>query len=57
MLAPRSVLQRKDGQYSRAKGLETFALAIPDLVECISSVMPLLPGDIISTGTPVGVGR
>jgi 2-keto-4-pentenoate hydratase/2-oxohepta-3-ene-1,7-dioic acid hydratase in catechol pathway len=29
---------------------------IPDLVEFISSVMTLLPGDIISTGTPSGIG-
>ena len=27
---------------------------IPELVEFISSVMTLLPGDIISTGTPSG---
>ncbi len=29
---------------------------IPELVEFISSIMTLLPGDIISTGTPAGVG-
>jgi 2-keto-4-pentenoate hydratase/2-oxohepta-3-ene-1,7-dioic acid hydratase in catechol pathway len=29
---------------------------IPDLVEYISSITPLLPGDIVSTGTPSGVG-
>ena len=29
---------------------------IPELVEFISSVMTLLPGDIISTGTPAGIG-
>uniref|UniRef100_E6QML2 5-oxopent-3-ene-1,2,5-tricarboxylate decarboxylase n=1 Tax=mine drainage metagenome TaxID=410659 RepID=E6QML2_9ZZZZ len=29
---------------------------IPELVEYISSITPLLPGDIISTGTPSGVG-
>ena len=29
---------------------------IPELVEYISSVMTLLPGDIISTGTPSGIG-
>ena len=29
---------------------------IPELVEFISSVMTLLPGDIISTGTPSGIG-
>lgn len=29
---------------------------IPTLIETISSVMTLLPGDIIATGTPAGVG-
>jgi 2-keto-4-pentenoate hydratase/2-oxohepta-3-ene-1,7-dioic acid hydratase in catechol pathway len=84
-------LQVKDGQYTRAKGFDTFApigpciavgldgrdlqvrgyvngdlrqdsrtrelvFTIPELVEFISSVMTLLPGDIISTGTPSGIG-
>jgi 2-keto-4-pentenoate hydratase/2-oxohepta-3-ene-1,7-dioic acid hydratase in catechol pathway len=84
-------LQSKDGQYTRAKGFNTFApigpcialgldgkdlqvrgyvngdlrqesrtreliFTIPELIEFISSVMTLLPGDIISTGTPSGVG-
>ena len=85
------VLQAKDGQYTRAKGFDTFApigpciavgidgrdlqvrgyvngdlrqdsrtreliFTIPELVEFISSVMTLYPGDIISTGTPSGIG-
>jgi 2-keto-4-pentenoate hydratase/2-oxohepta-3-ene-1,7-dioic acid hydratase in catechol pathway len=29
---------------------------IPTLIECISAVMTLQPGDIIATGTPAGVG-
>ena len=29
---------------------------IPYLVEFITAVMTLLPGDIISTGTPSGIG-
>jgi 2-keto-4-pentenoate hydratase/2-oxohepta-3-ene-1,7-dioic acid hydratase in catechol pathway len=29
---------------------------IPYLIELISSAMTLLPGDLISTGTPDGVG-
>ncbi len=84
-------LQRSDGQWTRAKGFDTFcplgpwieteadpdALAvettvngdvrqsapasdmvhsITDLVVFVSSVMTLIPGDVILTGTPAGVG-
>jgi 2-keto-4-pentenoate hydratase/2-oxohepta-3-ene-1,7-dioic acid hydratase in catechol pathway len=40
-------------QNSRSREL---IFTIPELVEFISSVMTLLPGDIISTGTPSGIG-
>ncbi len=84
-------LQSKDGQWTRAKGFNTFAaigpcieteldpgnvvletylngelkqqgntndliFGVPELVSFISSVMTLLPGDIIATGTPSGIG-
>ncbi len=84
-------LQKKDVQYTRAKGFDTFAPMGPSiaigldptnlkiegwvngqkrqdsntnqlifpvdaLIEFISSVMTLNPGDVISTGTPSGVG-
>ncbi len=84
-------LQGRDGQWTRAKGFDTFAAvgpcieteldpgniiletylngelkqqgstsdliyAVPELVNFISSVMTLLPGDIIATGTPSGIG-
>lgn len=83
-------LQRRDVQYTRCKGFDTFApvgpciaagltgdvgvegwvndsrrqssntreliFSIDYLVSFISSVMTLLPGDIISTGTPAGIG-
>ena len=84
-------LQRRDVQYTRAKGFDTFAplgpcivsgdldrpirvesrvngetrqqsstreliFSIRDLVAFVTRVMTLLPGDIISTGTPRGVG-
>lgn len=83
--------QREDGQWTRAKGFDTFCplgpaivtdlraddLAIearvngtvrqssstqyllfdlPALIEFISGIMTLLPGDVILTGTPAGVG-
>ena len=86
-------LQKKDVQYTRAKGFDTFApigpciaagrdwtqpigiecwvngerrqasstseliFAIPRLIAHVTAVMTLLPGDLISTGTPAGIGR
>jgi 2-keto-4-pentenoate hydratase/2-oxohepta-3-ene-1,7-dioic acid hydratase in catechol pathway len=83
-------LQKKDGQWTRAKSFDTFApfgpwiakidpanadiltrvngvvkqksntsdliFSVPRLVEFISNVMTLEPGDVIATGTPSGVG-
>ncbi|WP_330182407.1 fumarylacetoacetate hydrolase family protein [Nocardia sp. NBC_01503] len=83
--------QRHDGQWTRAKGYDTFCplgpwietsldpsdLAIsteldgeqkqssrtslllhdiPKMIEWVTTVMTLLPGDVILTGTPAGVG-
>ena len=30
--------------------------SVPELIEQLSAVTPLLPGDVIFTGTPSGVG-
>jgi 2-keto-4-pentenoate hydratase/2-oxohepta-3-ene-1,7-dioic acid hydratase in catechol pathway len=84
-------LQKKDGQWTRGKGFDTFCpvgpwivdrlkyedllvesylngqlrqssktslliFPIPELRSFISKVMTLYPGDLISTGTPAGVG-
>ena len=84
-------LQKKDGQFTRSKGFDTFCPVGPwieteldpdnlilttqvngvtkqhattrdmifpvfDLVSFISRIMTLLPGDIIATGTPPGIG-
>ena len=84
-------LQKKDGQWARAKGFDTFCplgpwietdfdpsgvqvttrlnddvkqdgntsdmvFTVPDVIAYVSSFMTLLPGDVILTGTPDGVG-
>ena len=85
-------LQRTDGQWTRAKGFDTFCpvgpivsdvvypdsglklttmlngvqkqasstanliFPVPALLRYISTIMTLYPGDLISTGTPSGVG-
>lgn len=85
-------LQRSDGQWSRAKGFDTFCPlgpvietefdlatarvqtrvngevrqdgpvsdmihSVADIIAYASAVFTLLPGDVILTGTPAGVGR
>lgn len=85
-------LQRRDVQYTRAKGFDTFAplgpclaegldpsnlqlvtrvdgeirqrsctsdmiFSVAELIEAVTRVMTMLPGDVISTGTPPGVGQ
>ena len=84
--------QKEDGQWTRAKGFDTFGpigpyietevdpddlqietylngelrqsartsdliFGISELISFVSNIMTLLPGDIISTGTPSGIGR
>ncbi len=83
-------LQRRDGQWTRAKSFDTFAplgpfvaeadpsdlaietrvngvlrqksstsdliFSVPELIEFVSGIMTLLPGDVIASGTPPGVG-
>ncbi|MHA1146234.1 MAG: fumarylacetoacetate hydrolase family protein [Candidatus Helarchaeota archaeon] len=86
------IIQRKDGQFFRAKSFDTFApigpwietniedpnnlkiqlrlnnelkqdsntsemaFNVPQIISFISDAMTLLPGDVIGTGTPAGVG-
>ena len=45
-----------DGERLQHSNTCELVFKIPDLIEYISSITPLLPGDIISTGTPPGVG-
>lgn len=84
-------LQKKDGQWTRAKGFDTFCPlgpwietefvpgdqtitttlngeikqsgrlsdminGIPEIIKFVTQVMTLLPGDVILTGTPAGIG-
>lgn len=45
-----------NGQRRQGSSTRELIFTIPRLVAFISSVMTLLPGDIISTGTPAGIG-
>jgi 2-keto-4-pentenoate hydratase/2-oxohepta-3-ene-1,7-dioic acid hydratase in catechol pathway len=45
-----------DGEVLQNSNTRELVFGIPELIEYISSITPLLPGDIVSTGTPPGVG-
>jgi 2-keto-4-pentenoate hydratase/2-oxohepta-3-ene-1,7-dioic acid hydratase in catechol pathway len=45
-----------DGEVLQNSNTRELVFKIPELIEYLSSITPLLPGDIVSTGTPPGVG-
>jgi 2-keto-4-pentenoate hydratase/2-oxohepta-3-ene-1,7-dioic acid hydratase in catechol pathway len=45
-----------NGQLRQSSSTRELIFPIPKLVAFISAIMTLLPGDIISTGTPSGIG-
>jgi 2-keto-4-pentenoate hydratase/2-oxohepta-3-ene-1,7-dioic acid hydratase in catechol pathway len=50
------VVCRVNGEVRQRGSAAEMAFPIPVLIEYITSVMTLEPGDIIATGTPAGVG-
>jgi 2-keto-4-pentenoate hydratase/2-oxohepta-3-ene-1,7-dioic acid hydratase in catechol pathway len=44
------------GEQLQNSNTRELVFKIPELIEYLSSITPLLPGDIVSTGTPPGVG-
>jgi 2-keto-4-pentenoate hydratase/2-oxohepta-3-ene-1,7-dioic acid hydratase in catechol pathway len=46
-----------NGKLKQSSSTENLIFPIPKLVSFISKIMTLMPGDIVSTGTPPGVGR
>ncbi len=45
-----------NGKLRQSAATRNLIFTVPDLVRFISNVMTLLPGDVIATGTPAGVG-
>ncbi len=45
-----------DGEQLQNSNTSNLVFKIPELIEYLSSITPLLAGDIVSTGTPPGVG-
>lgn len=51
------VTSRLNGEVRQSSSTKNFIFSIPEIVSFISRVMTLNPGDVISTGTPPGVGE
>jgi 2-keto-4-pentenoate hydratase/2-oxohepta-3-ene-1,7-dioic acid hydratase in catechol pathway len=45
-----------DGETLQSSNTRELIFKVPELIEYISSITPLLAGDVVSTGTPGGVG-
>jgi 2-keto-4-pentenoate hydratase/2-oxohepta-3-ene-1,7-dioic acid hydratase in catechol pathway len=45
-----------DGEVVQDARTSDLVFGVPELIERLSAVLPLLPGDVIFTGTPAGVG-
>ena len=48
---------RVNGELRQDSSNASFIFPIPDLIEEITTYMTLEPGDVVSTGTPEGVGK
>ncbi|MFF2086256.1 fumarylacetoacetate hydrolase family protein [Nocardia sp. NPDC058176] len=51
-----AIVTEVDGEVRQRSRTSLFLHDIPKIIEWISAVMTLLPGDVILTGTPEGVG-
>ena len=47
---------RVDGRNIQESRTSQMVFAVPELIARLSAVLPLLPGDLIFTGTPAGIG-
>ncbi|MEL6233363.1 MAG: fumarylacetoacetate hydrolase family protein [Pseudomonadota bacterium] len=55
-LAAQTMETRLNGEVMQSTAISDLAFGIPELIAYLSTVTTLLPGDIIATGTPSGVG-
>ena len=49
-------LEGGNGVTTQSASTSLLIHSVPALIEAVSAVMTLLPGDVILTGTPAGVG-
>ena len=50
------IITTLNGEVKQSEPLSSMTFKIPQIIEFITSVMTLLPGDVILTGTPAGIG-
>jgi 2-keto-4-pentenoate hydratase/2-oxohepta-3-ene-1,7-dioic acid hydratase in catechol pathway len=50
------IITTLNGEVKQSEPLSSMNFKIPQIINFISSVMTLLPGDVILTGTPAGIG-
>lgn len=55
-LGAQTITTRLNGQVVQQASLSDLIFTLPVIIEYISSFSPLMPGDVIATGTPGGVG-
>jgi 2-keto-4-pentenoate hydratase/2-oxohepta-3-ene-1,7-dioic acid hydratase in catechol pathway len=51
-----SIETRVNGDLRQQSGCDDMIFSVPWLISYVSSIMTLMPGDILTTGTPSGVG-
>ena len=51
-----TLVTRLNGEVMQETSVGDLAFKVPDLIAYVSTITELLPGDIIATGTPSGVG-
>lgn len=56
-ITEQTLMTRLNGQEVQKAGLDDLAIGIPQIIAYVSTVTKLLPGDVIATGTPGGVGK
>lgn len=56
-ITTRTLTTRVNGNVEQQAGIDDLAITIPEIIAYASTVTTLLPGDVIATGTPGGVGR
>jgi 2-keto-4-pentenoate hydratase/2-oxohepta-3-ene-1,7-dioic acid hydratase in catechol pathway len=51
-----SIELRVNGETKQAASIDRFVFSVPELIAEVTTYMTLEPGDVLSTGTPAGVG-